>query len=97
MKTLTLKPIDPKLEDEVIRMVNSGAPLEQVVHSMRMFGLNKIESMKLLRDHAHISLTDAKSVVHLSRAWQDRLESDNLLHDRAIQAAEELGFTQELQ
>jgi ribosomal protein L7/L12 len=93
MKTLTVRSIDPKVEGEVIGMLNSGAPLDEIVHSMRVFGLNKIESMKLLRDHAHISLSEAKSIVHLSRAWQDHLESDNLLHDQAIQAAEELGFT----
>jgi ribosomal protein L7/L12 len=97
MKTLTVRPIDPKVENEVMRMLDSGAPFDEVVHSMRLFGLNKIESMKLLREHAHISLSNAKSVVHLSRAWQDHLESDSLLHDQAIQAAEQLGFTQESQ
>lgn len=96
MKTLTVRQIDPNVEEKVIRMLNTGAPFEQVVHSMRLAGLNKIESMKLLRNHAHISLTEAKSVVHLSPSWHDHLESDSLLHEQAIQAAEELGFTGEL-
>jgi len=97
MKTVTVPPIDPKVEGEVIRLFDSGAPTEEVVRSMRLFGLNKIESMKLLRDHGHMSLTEAKSTVHLSHAWRDHLEADNLLHDQAIKALEELGFTQELQ
>jgi len=97
MKTLTVKPINPNVKGEVVRMLGSGAPTEEVVRSMRSFGLNKIEAMKLLRDHGHMSLAEAKRVVHLSHAWRDHLEADNLLHDQAIEALEELGLAQELQ
>ncbi len=78
-------------------MLESGSDVEAVIFAMRKSGLDKIESIKLLRSHGGMSLADGKTAVHLSKAWQDCRESDDALHEQVIRAAEVLGFTEELQ
>ena len=53
---------------------------------MRELGLNKIECIKLLREHGGVSLGEAKDIVHLSPAWADRYRADEAFHDEAERA-----------
>ena len=87
MRTMPARSIDPELEAEIARMLHEGDDQSRVVHVMRLRGLDKVESMKMLRDHAGISLAEAKRQVHLSPAWSDRRASDDALHETACKAA----------
>lgn len=96
MKTLSVTPIDAQVESRIAQMLKSGTGVEAVILAMRDSGLDKIESVKLLRNYGGMSLADGKTAVHLSKAWQDCRESDDALHEQAIAAADKLGFMEEL-
>jgi ribosomal protein L7/L12 len=87
MNTLDVQAIDPNLVAAIKTLPGSKEHLDDVVGKMRSAGFNKIQSMKLLRDCAGISLMEAKRIVHLSPAWADRLETDNHFQRTAIQVA----------
>ena len=86
MKVRPPRVLDPIVVTRIADHLRQGASLQNAISEMRSLGLNKIESMKLLRDHAGIALSKAKDLVHLSPAWSDRQESDERLHDIAEEA-----------
>jgi ribosomal protein L7/L12 len=96
MKTLSVPPIDAQIESRIAQMLKSSSDVEAVIFAMKDSGLDKIESIKLLRAYGGMSLADGKTAVHLSKAWEDCRESDDALHEQVIRAAEALGFTEEL-
>ena len=69
-------------------MLRTGRHRDSVIARMRSLALNKVESIKLLRDHGGLTLHDAKDIVHLSPAWADRFESEEAFHDAAEEAFE---------
>ena len=75
---------------DVAGMLRSGAGRDQVIAKMREAGIDKIDSMKLLRFAAGISLGEAKKWVHLSPAWSDRRQADDDFHESIIRNADEL-------
>jgi len=90
MKVRPPTPVDPGKKAEIEALLSSRANLDEVIDRMRLLGLNKIESIKLLRDRTGVALGEAKEIVHLSPAWGDRFDSDNGLHDAVERAAESL-------
>ena len=88
MNIRTPAPVDPRKLEEIHALLASCSNLDDVISRMRSLGLNKIESIKLIRAHLGTSLGEAKEIVHLSPAWADRFDSDNALHDAFEQAAE---------
>jgi ribosomal protein L7/L12 len=88
MNTYSPAQVDPAKVVEIAALLHDGANLDGVIRRMRALGLNKIDSIKMLRDHAGVPLGRAKDIVHLSPAWADRYESDERLHDMAEQAFE---------
>ena len=88
-------PIDPDVLREVTALMNSEADLETSLARMRALGLNKIECITILRDHAGIDLREGKKIVHFSSAWKDRLEADNAFHEAAHQAVLKEGWTED--
>ena len=85
---------DAALADEVSQMLRTGSSEEQVVAHLRQLGLDKIDSIKVLRAATGMSLGEAKKRVHLSEAWADRREADDAFHDAAFAAAKELGYVE---
>ena len=86
MKTSKPRVVPPEIAADVAAMFQRGAEPDSIVVRMRMLGLNKIESIKLLRDCCGISIANGKDIVDLSPAWADRRESDEKVHDAAEQA-----------
>lgn len=74
--------------------VAAGCSREDLIQAMRKAGLNQIACIKMLRDLCGISLGDAKEAVHYSRAWADRRESNEALHEAAFEALDELGLVE---
>jgi ribosomal protein L7/L12 len=63
---------------------------EQVLAQLRADGFSPIESIKVTRAVLHVSLGEAKRIVHQSRAWEDACEGFDQLHDVAEAAAADL-------
>lgn len=82
----------PDAEGTMRASLRAGMDREEAIQRMRVLGLNQIQCIKLIRDSLGISLGDAKEVVHYSRAWADRRESNEALHEAMIAAADEMGY-----
>ena len=62
-------------------LLESDAPLEDVLTFMRDGGASRIESMRLLIDLKGLSLADAKTTVHSSQTWSDLRASAEEFHE----------------
>ncbi len=80
------KPIASEKIDRIVAMLHAGRSYEEVIRTMRQLEFGKIDCIKLLRDQSHMSLYEAKALVHLSPAWEDRFDSDERLHNVAEEA-----------
>ncbi len=94
MKILPVPPIEPEVENQVRALLTIGTSFPKVIRIMRSLGLNKIESMKLLRNYGGMPLGKAKDLVHLTEAWADCLEADEAFHEIAEKAARQTGFVE---
>jgi ribosomal protein L7/L12 len=54
-----------------------------VLTQLRGEGFSPVESIKVTRAVLHVSLAEAKTIVHESRAWADRRADFDQLHDTA--------------
>ena len=86
MKVSESRIVDPAIIAEISTMLHSGSGHEASLRKMRDLGLDKIECIKLLREHGGVTLGQAKDIVHLSPAWADRYDSDEAFHDVAESA-----------
>jgi hypothetical protein len=57
---------------------------ESAVVFLHQLGVDKFESIIVIRRVFNISLGDAKKLVHLSSAWGFRRADDDAFHDAAI-------------
>lgn len=64
-------------------MLDRGVEVEEVLQALRDESNSIIQSIKVMRDVMHISLADAKTLVHYSRAWSDMRDPHAELHERA--------------
>ena len=87
--TFTPKPVDPAIEQEARRMKESGAETEGVLAFLRARGLDKIDSIKVLRSLYGLGLAQAKEIVDHTDVWRDRLGPDSLLHEKLWQELQE--------
>jgi ribosomal protein L7/L12 len=85
---------DVALVRDVTQMLRTDSSEEQVVEHLRQLGLDKLDSIKVLRSATGMSLGQAKKTVHCSEAWADRREADDAFHEAAFAAAKELGFVE---
>jgi ribosomal protein L7/L12 len=63
---------------------------DSILAQLRAEGFSPIESIKVTRAVLHVSLGEAKRIVHQSRAWQDAREGFDQLHDVTEAAAADL-------
>jgi ribosomal protein L7/L12 len=63
---------------------------DQVLAQLRADGFSPVESIKVTRAVLHVSLGDAKRIVHFSAAWADTRDGFDQLHDVAAIAATDL-------
>jgi ribosomal protein L7/L12 len=62
--------------------VARGDDDESLLAFLRANGCDKVASIKIVRDVKGVRLGEAKRLVHLSHAWQDRRAGDDELHDQ---------------
>jgi ribosomal protein L7/L12 len=63
---------------------------EQVLVQLRADGFSPIESIKVTRAVRHVSLSEAKRIVHCSQAWTDARQGFDELHDDVESAVSHL-------
>jgi ribosomal protein L7/L12 len=80
----------PRLLEIATELKRQGTPPEEILISLRDEGSTIIESIKVMRELHGLSLGDAKDFVHVSRAWADRRELHDAVHERAIEAVADL-------
>lgn len=61
-----------------------------VLRQLRADGFSPIESIKVTRAVLHVSLGEAKDIVHRSNAWADLRSGFEELHESAEAAATQL-------
>jgi hypothetical protein len=67
---------DQKIDIEALtsragRMLDGGASLDDVLRMLRQHGATVTESISVIRDLRSMSLSEAKDLIHDSRAWSD--------------------------
>jgi len=63
---------------------------DAVLRQLRADGFSPVESIKVTRAVLHVSLGEAKDIVHRSRAWVDLRGDFEALHEAAETAASHL-------
>lgn len=63
---------------------------DAVLTQLRADGFSPVESIKVTRAVLHVSLSEAKAVVHGSPAWADLRADFEAVHDAAEDAASRL-------
>lgn len=76
----------PELVDLARAMFGRGADLEEVLEALRARSPSIIQSMKVVRDVLELSMSEAKDLVHHSRAWSDMRDEHSELHEQAEDA-----------
>ncbi len=71
-------------------MLAAGASIEEVLAFLRQHEYSKIASIKAVRQLQGVDLREAKRIVHLSDAWQDRRQQDDEFHEALEEAARQL-------
>lgn len=61
-----------------------------ILRQLRADGFSPVESIKVTRAVLHVSLGEAKDIVHRSRAWADLRSDFEALHEAAEAAAAHL-------
>lgn len=61
-----------------------------VLARLRSDGFSPVESIKVTRAVLHVSLGEAKQIVHASPTWSDACNDFEQLHEAAEQAASDL-------
>jgi len=65
-------------------MWDEGDRWDAILESLRGEGFSKIDCIRATVEILRLPLADAKRLVHESRAWADRRESDDQWHDALI-------------
>ncbi len=63
---------------------------DAVLAQLRSDGFSPVESIKVTRAVLHVSLGEAKQIVHTSEAWSDARDDFEQLHAIVEQSAKEL-------
>lgn len=74
-------------------LLDSGAPVDTVLRSMRDAGASRTDSIIALVGWRSMTLADAKPIVHLSPAWADLRESAEQFHEDLAQLPESISMT----
>jgi ribosomal protein L7/L12 len=92
MKSYPAPPIPADLVTRFRLLVESGEPQQEVIAKMRLAGLHKIQSIKLVSEFYQMPVGEAKQMVHRSDTWSDRRESDEAFHEVVFEAAKQLAI-----
>lgn len=67
-------------------LARRGGDIDAVIRELRLAGLSKVGSIKVLIDLGLANLADAKDKVHTSAAWADVRERDEAFHEALAQS-----------
>lgn len=84
------KPPNPEVISDARRLVAAGADRETILIFLRDRGLNKIDSIKTIREFYGLSMPEAKDLIDCSAAWSDRFDYDMEFRQTAIRAFRDL-------
>jgi hypothetical protein len=73
----------PELIALAQEMFDSGAEIEPILEALRSKSPSIIQSMKVMRDILNLPMSEAKNLVHHSRAWSDMRDVHSELHEQA--------------
>ncbi len=62
-------------------MWDEGGRWDEILVRLRAEGFSKVDCIRATVEILHLPPTDAKRVVHESRAWADRRELDGEVHE----------------
>jgi hypothetical protein len=80
-----------RIVEQIHRMASEGATHEEMIATMRSSGLDIIPSIRLLAEASGIAWKDAKFAVHFSKTWSDWLDTNDAVHEAALEAARQSG------
>jgi ribosomal protein L7/L12 len=72
------------------KLIESGADHEILLGFLRERGFDKLESIKALMGTTGLPLSEAKEIVHRSRAWRDTFSRDEEFHASLLKAVQNL-------
>lgn len=87
--------IDHAVLEDARKLMKAGADVELVLLFFRDRGLDQCDSIIAIRALTAMSHNEAKKLVCLSKAWADRFDSVQQLHDQAVKAIRELAASDE--
>jgi hypothetical protein len=73
----------PELLSIAQEMRAEGCGIEEILEALRERSPSVIQSIKAIRDTLHIPLSEAKLLVHRSRAWSDMRDVFSEVHELA--------------
>ena len=82
--------IEPEIFEDACKLMRGGADYQTVLVFLRERGLDKIDSIKILRKLLEKTTLEAKTLVDESHAWSDRYEFDQELRAVAREAIRRL-------
>jgi hypothetical protein len=76
--------------DACRRLAEQGAGMDSLLSFLRARGQSKLDSIAVVARLPDMDLKTAKSLVHNSPVWADRLEADDAFHDDLERAVDEV-------
>lgn len=61
------------------RLISAGHTHDEVLHELREQGGSKIDCVAALKDAEHMTLVEAKRIVHFSPVWADVKQRDEAI------------------
>jgi hypothetical protein len=87
--------IDHAVLEDARKLMKAGADVELVLLFLRDRGLNQSASIVAIRALTTMPHDEAKELVSFSKAWVDRFDSVQRLHDQALKVIRELAASKE--
>jgi hypothetical protein len=83
-------PINQAVLEDARRLMKAGADVELILLFLRDRGLDQIDSISTVQVLMGMPNAEAKKLICSSKAWSDRFDSIQDLHDKARKALLEL-------
>jgi len=82
--------VDQAVLGDARKLMVAGADVELILLFLRDKGFDQIDSIIAIRVLTGTSHPEAKKLVHFSKAWADRFDAVQDLHQKALEASREL-------
>jgi ribosomal protein L7/L12 len=70
-----------QVTERATAMWDEGSRWDEILETLRAEGFSKVECIRATVEILRLPLADAKRIVHESRAWSDRRQEDDRLHE----------------